>query len=56
MDKNLFSVIKSNIECAFCKEPSCPLRYEPNHMQIVDGTRYSCKKNFEKREKEFFKK
>lgn len=54
VDKKLFSVIKGNIECAFCKEPNCPLRYEPDHTLISGGTRYGCKRDFEKREKKVF--
>ena len=52
--KKIFKVIKNNLECAFCKEPNCPLRYEPDHSMILGGTRLGCKKDFEKREKEVF--
>lgn len=51
----LFSVIKGNIECAFCKEKKCALRYQPNHTQILGGSRVSCNKDFEKRFKKAFK-
>lgn len=56
MKKNLFSVTKDNIECAFCKEKNCPLRYEPNHIMLIDGSRISCTKDFEKRKRKIFNK
>ncbi len=56
VDKKFFKVIKNNIECAFCKEPNCPLRYEPDHSMSYEGTRFGCKKDFEKREKKAFSK
>jgi len=50
MNRTLFSVIKNNIECAFCKEVNCPLRYHSKHeVRGPDGTRSSCKKEYEKR-------
>lgn len=53
----LFSVIKGNIECAFCKEKNCPLRYYPNHERIIGGSKkQGCKKDFEKRSKKVLKK
>ena len=50
----LLSVIKGNIECAFCKKKNCPLRYYPNHTRIVGGTRLGCDKDFEKKLKGSF--
>lgn len=50
MEKTFLSVLKGNIECAFCKhKDNCPLRYQPNHSTIVAGSRYGCKKDFEKK-------
>lgn len=51
MKKNLLSVTKNNIECAFCKEKNCSLRYYPNHTASIEGSRISCTKKFEKRER-----
>ena len=51
----LFSVIKGNIECAFCKEKKCPLRYYPNHTRIVGSSAIGCNKDFEKKSKKIFK-
>ena len=51
----LFSVIKGNIECAFCKKENCPLRYYPDHTQIVGGSRIGCEKDSEKQLKKAFK-
>lgn len=50
-----FSVIKGNIECAFCKRKNCPLRYYPNHKKIVGGSIIGCNKDFEKRSKKSLK-
>lgn len=50
MEKTFLSVLKGNIECALCKhKDNCPLRYQPNHSTIIGGTRYGCKKDFEKK-------
>ncbi len=37
-----FSVMKSNIKCAFCKYKNCSVRYMPQKKttQYYDGTRY----------------
>lgn len=51
MKKNLLSVTKNNIECAFCKEKNCYLRYYPNHRTSMGVSRISCTKKFEKRER-----
>ncbi len=48
VDKKFFSIIKGNIECAFCKEPNCPLRYEPYHAKKDNGLWKRCKKEYEK--------
>lgn len=54
-----FSVLKSNLKCAFCKEKNCRVRYYPNRKktQIYDGTRYvdSCLKDRKKREENALK-
>lgn len=44
MKKNLLSVTKNNIECAFCKEKNCSFRYEPNHSLSIEGIRVYCTK------------
>ncbi len=49
VDKKLFMVIKNNIECAFCKQPNCPLRYQPEHFIKINGLKHICKKEYEKR-------
>lgn len=49
VDKKFFLTIKSNIECAFCKEINCPLRYQPEHAKKVNGLWHRCKKEYEKR-------
>ena len=44
-----FSVLKSNVKCAFCKNKNCPVRYMPQRKktQYYDGTRYvtRCEKD-----------
>lgn len=46
---SFFKVLKDNIQCAFCKEKGCSLKYHPGHRRRV-GTHYiACKKEFEKR-------
>lgn len=54
-----FSVIKSNLKCAFCKNKDCPVRYMPQRKKYYyyDGTRYvtRCKKDEEAREKAILK-
>lgn len=49
-----FSVLKSNLKCAFCKNKNCPVRYMPQRKrtQYYDGTRYvtSCEKDRKARE------
>ena len=36
------SVLKNNLNCAFCKNKNCPVRYMPERkrMEYCDGTRY----------------
>lgn len=55
MDNRIFKVISDNIECAFCKEPICAMRYYPDHVRIINGHRYGCKKNYEKKFREITK-
>lgn len=49
-----FTVLKSNLKCAFCKKENCPVRYMPQRekTQIYDGTRYvtRCEKYKKTRE------
>lgn len=56
---SFFSVFKSNLKCAFCKEKNCRVRYFPNrkNVQIYDGTRYvtSCPKDRDKQWKKMLK-
>lgn len=44
-----FSVLKSNLKCAFCKDENCPVRYMPERKrtQFYDGTKYvtRCEKD-----------
>ena len=49
-----FSVLKSNLKCAFCKKENCPVRYMPQRKktQIYDGLQYvaRCEKDEKARE------
>ena len=51
-----FSVLKSNIKCAFCKTTDCPVKYYPErkNYQYVGGRKvYTlCEKDVEKKQKE----
>ena len=44
-----FSVLKSNLKCALCKNTKCPVRYMPQRKQthFYDGTQYvtRCEKD-----------
>ena len=44
-----FSVLKSNLKCAFCKNENCPVKYMPRreNYYYYDGTRYvtRCEKD-----------
>lgn len=55
-----FSVLKSNLKCAFCKTKDCPVRYMPERKgyHYYDGTRYvtSCEKDKKAREEAILKK
>ncbi len=46
-----FSVLKSNLKCAFCKKKYCSVRYMPERKikQYYDGHRYfiRCEKDTE---------
>lgn len=56
MDRNFFKVLRDNLDCAFCKEPLCPMRYYPNHRRMVGTTRLGgCKKEMERRYKKMLK-
>ena len=48
--RNFWSVLKNNIECAFCKyQKDCPMQYYPDH-KLRYGARYiSCEKEKQKR-------
>lgn len=54
-----FSVLKSNLKCAICKNKDCPVRYLPNTKRIYfyTGTKYveECSKDKEKRLKQIGK-
>lgn len=56
---SFFSVLRSNLKCAFCKRKDCRVRYYPERKktQIYDGTRYvdSCSKDREKWEENALK-
>ncbi len=49
-----FSVLKSNLKCAFCKKENCPVRYMPQRKKtrIYDGLQYvtRCEKDEKARE------
>ena len=47
-----FSVLKSNLKCAFCKKENCPVRYMPQRKktQIYEGTRYVTRCEKDKKE------
>ena len=55
-----FSVLKSNLKCAFCKKENCPVRYMPQRKknQIYEGTRYvtRCEKEQKAHEDAILKK
>ena len=55
-----FSVLKSNLKCAFCKIENCPVRYMPHRKknQYYEGTRYvtRCEKDRREIENEILKK
>lgn len=55
MAKKFFSVLKNNIECAFCKEHECPIKYEPDHSKRDGELWIRCKKEQEKKLKKAFK-
>ena len=50
---SFFSVLRSNLKCAFCRNKNCRVRYYPDRrkVQIHDGTRYvdSCPKDRDKK-------
>ena len=49
---NFFSVLRSNLKCAFCRNKNCRVRYYPNRKryQYAGGTRFvdTCQKDIEK--------
>ena len=55
-----FSVLKSNLKCAFCKIENCPVRYMPKReiVQYCHGIRYviGCEKDIEAHRKAILKK
>ena len=56
MDKRFFKVLRDNLDCAFCKEKLCPMRYYPNHHKMVSTIRIGgCKKEMERRYKKMLK-
>lgn len=56
---SFWSVLKSNLKCAFCKEKNCRVRYYPGRKNYTfcGGTRYvdECKKDVNKRFDKAFK-
>lgn len=50
---SFWSILKSNLKCAFCKEKNCRVRYYPGRKNYTffGGTRYvdECKKDVNKR-------
>ncbi len=48
-------VLKDNIECAFCKEEKCPVKYLPGRRKMVDSYYIGCKKELDKRFKNALK-
>ena len=56
---SFWSVLKSNLKCAFCKEKNCRIRYYPTRKKyyVYSGTRYveECKKDREKKFDKAFK-
>ena len=44
-----FEVLKNNIECAFCKEKNCRMKYYPGHAFPVGLNRYLCEKMLDKK-------
>lgn len=52
---SFFSVLRSNLKCAVCKDKKCPVRYMPQRrkVQLYDGHRFitSCKKDEEKQDR-----
>ena len=56
---SFWSILKSNLKCAFCKEKNCRVRYYPERKRyyFCDGTRYvdECKKDIAKRFDRAFK-
>ncbi len=53
---SFFSVLRSNIKCAICRNKNCKLRFTPNRreVQIYGGRRYvdTCPKDRDKQWKE----
>lgn len=49
-----FSVLKNNLECAFCKKKDCPVRYTPERKRVryCSGTRRVIYCEKEQRERE----
>ncbi len=57
---SFFSVLKSNLKCAFCKKENCTVKYLPERkrIQYYNGSKFviECEKDKEKRENAIFKK
>ena len=56
---SFFSVLRSNLKCALCKNKNCRVRYYPNRIRVefCGGTRYVdvCQKDKDKKWKEVLK-
>ena len=57
---NFFSVLKSNLKCAMCKNKNCKVRYFPNREDVtyLNGTKYvmRCEQDKKKEENRILKK
>ncbi len=57
---SFFSVLKSNLKCAFCKKKNCLVKYFPERkkVQYYNGSKFvtECEKDKEARENAIFKK
>lgn len=48
--RNFWSVLKNNIECAFCKHSStCNMTYYPKHMRRLGNKYEPCEKEKKKK-------
>lgn len=54
-----FSVLRSNLKCAFCKNFDCPVRYFPDRKKVKysNGSRYvtRCERDLKAYENQIYK-